>query len=272
MTPLGNWLWCQMMLAPQVRASGLELLERPKASDAVVLNLPEGRLCATGARHPVDVEQGDRVIASPFHFRHWKDGECFLRIDDVVAVLPGPEHRAVRPAGPYVLVEPELIPRVHERESGVLVSHVRLRGGTSRDLERGERLYREFHARGTALKRAGLCEGERQEVLAKEVRDLPVVDREALKAALADEGDTGYKTMRPPSSAKEPRCGAVYAVGPGAVREDGTRMAPVGIIVGSRVFWERDTAAVELWDGHRILFAVDWRRVCAEEVAADDAA
>lgn len=273
MIPVGNWMLVAMMQAPTMSASGLHLVDDRKANDAIVLIEPEGRILNNGGRYPIEIQSGDRVVAGYPHFREWQDHEAFIRIEDVVARMPGPHWREIQACGPYVLVIPDLIPRLHQRESGVLVSHVRLRGGDSRDLERGERLFQEFNARAKFLRtQTSLVPAERQDILRKEYLDLPVCDREALKEAMAAEGDTGYKRMRPPSSATEPRRGQVVSVGPGRVKDDGTREAPVGISCGMRVHWEksdrdgRTVRPLELWDGRRALYALDWRVLSAVEI------
>lgn len=280
MTPLGNWLVCAPMVVPQERESGLILPERPKANDAMVLYAPDGRTLDNGEPYPIEVEPGDRVIMSPAHYREWENGEGFVRIEDVVARIPGPEYSEVKAMNQYALVEPVLIQREEERESGVIVSHRRLRGGESRDLERGERLHQEFHARGRQLLHSGLCAEERQDILMKEYRDLPPVDREALKVAremTLEDGDTGYQFMRPTSSATDPRRGLLVSLGPGRVLPDGKRETPLCLRAGMKVHWsERKPRrpgqikgdpwrVVELWDGFRILFAMDWRALCAYE-------
>lgn len=282
--PLGNWLLVAPMLAPQETESGIALVDRPQCNDAMVLDVPDGRVMDNGERYPIGIEAGDRVIIAPQHLRsHLEPGEAFARIEDVVAVIPGPDHAQVRAMNQYALVAPELIKREEELPSGVILSHRRLRGGTSRDLERGERLLAEQKARGLKYLRMGLCEAERVDLQRKDLLDMPQVDRDALAEAyrmMVQEGneDTGFKFMRPTSSATDPRRGTLVSLGPGRVLPDGKTERPVGLREGLRVHWEvtlpkkrgqakpEPNRIVELWDGHRILFALDWQSLCAFEL------
>lgn len=256
MVTLGNHYRCIPLPGVTKLPSGLDLPDAPVPGDLIVLDRGPGKLLGTGSTWPMQAEPEDRVVVQPMHMRPWTD-ECFVRDEDLVAVLPGPgpEWGELRPANDWVLLEYERRPE-QVSGGGVVVSIQSAYGGGARDLERGERLYREFMERGHRLLQMGLLREERVDAMRKWMRDLPACDVEALQAAHTRRGDTDWEYQKPISSAEPYYWGRFIAQGPGRVGEDGRRIThPLPLQPGDRVRYSPGDR-VELSDGQRLLYAL----------------
>src|SRR4051812_47916996 len=94
--PLSNYYLPRKLVAEdRVGEIILPFQAQDEPTDALVVAAGPGRILDSGQRYPMQAQPGDRLITLPHHF-HEEQGyrglEGYIRDEDVVAIVRGPEH------------------------------------------------------------------------------------------------------------------------------------------------------------------------------------
>jgi co-chaperonin GroES (HSP10) len=265
-TPLSNYYLCRKLQAED-RIGEIYLppssVEEP--TDALVVSAGPGRVLDSGQRYPMQAQPGDRLITLPQHFheeRGYRGAEGYIRDEDVVGIVRGPEHDTLEPAGDWVLIAPDAPERMSA--GGVLLPSYTLKGGEARDGRRGEELYREFVQMGRKHFAEHRDQYEMQRLFKREVSALSPADQQALSEAYEQKGETGWQYLLTRRSLEAPKSGVVLGVGPGRVA--GTQERGRGIThwrlmlnaLRQRVHWSaKETVELHVSGEARVLVKAD---------------
>jgi chaperonin GroES len=90
--PLGDRVVVEREQSEQKTSGGILLPDSAKDKPArgVVVSVGEGRLDSKGARHPLQVKPGDRVVFTSYAGEPFKVGDdelLLMREDDILAIL-----------------------------------------------------------------------------------------------------------------------------------------------------------------------------------------
>lgn len=268
---LGNWYLVELLPDEETTPGGVAVAAEwtRNRTSALVLAAGPGRILDSGRRHEMQADPGDGVAFLPHEFRPLtndpRDRRGMVR-DEALAAVALDDVRAPEwlPANDWVGVVCDPREEYDRRESGVVVCATSLRGGESRDRERGEQLFREAEERGRRRLAEGWPRWEVQERARREAMELPARDREALRARIhaEDDSDVLWEGLEPLSSATPVRTGCVWGLGSGRLLRSGERvLCPTmrrlreALEEGGpvRVRWGDTYDAIDLWSGGRML-------------------
>lgn len=282
--PYGSLYLVRLLEAPDSTDTGIFLPEtaREPIFDALVLAAGPGHWLPNGERAPLQARVGDRVVFQRPDFVPLEPGgdTGFVADSRLVALIPGPEHTEVRPAGDWVFLVPERSGRLAASEGGVLVAHYSLAGQDATALRRGDELHAEFVAlEKTEAWRDAPTEFDRHKICHDYLEALSPWELEALGEAIERRGAASkWKAYVPLCKPPEVKAGTLHSWGPGRLLPSGKRGLGVaalqpgvdlGILVNEpRVHLDRQYRGVNLSDGQRNLLAVPAGSIAAVEVAA----
>ncbi len=317
--PQGSFYFCERLLAiPESDTIVIPGADEDLTYDCLVIAAGEGRLNDDGARATMQACVGDRVIVEPRHFWEWQgedeewvtceecrpwryefpDDDCprcntaaevlvknggFVSNSDLIAIIPGPDHSEILPAGDWVLVEPDKLYHqdegaiVQARPSGVLVASHALHGGEEWAKQEGWVRYQESCRLWDSP--AWQAEPEypfRHRRLHNWIDGLhPDVRRWALQYGREEQEDPG-KSRRMWVRKEVPTRGRVVKLGPGLIRSDGERWLgawyrednglTLGLWPGDVVYWQAAHTGLLLSVAGRQLLALKADVLMAVEV------
>lgn len=269
--PVHNYLLAER-LESETEIGGLHLPDTAKweTYDALVTAAGPGRLLDNGTLAPLLARVGDRVVFQKHQIRTALDAErkrVIVSDADLVAVIPGPDHAELLPAGEYVFVTPDR--RETERPSGVIVAHESVGGARPRELLRRNELMEEYENLRARMEREREPQDEQVRKVTRWGQGLSPDDKRLVQDFLmyGEASEETIKTSKPPRRSFFGVQGTLVAVGPGKVERDGRRVPlPGALAAGQRVAWDKQHEAVELYCGGEMVLALKHEYLAAVEV------